>query len=174
MWSLAVVRRIYRRVHLYPVPLLDPVRNPFRVRAIKHRLARAVARLASLEVHSRVVSLVLVHPYGDGYLLASPSLRVTGLVVAYESAHDVAVVLSGTRVGIVDIVEGEVEVELVQELGDLVVEIGVQRPRVWFAGWHDDDLAGRETSCVFDGSVSRGKRERSTRFQYVGGWSGVL
>ncbi|KAL1958014.1 hypothetical protein VTO42DRAFT_5226 [Malbranchea cinnamomea] len=43
-------------------------------------------------IHPCVVFCSIVHSYGDGNLLARPSIRPTLAIVAFKSTHDVCVV----------------------------------------------------------------------------------
>lgn len=99
VWTFAFTR-VARRIHLYPTPLFDTIRNSFRIRIIQEWPTKFFAALAALEIHSRIVFCSRIHSYSDCNFLARPSIRATGRVVAYEPTHDVRVVLFGTNFSI--------------------------------------------------------------------------
>lgn len=94
-------------VQLDPSPLFDPVSNSVRIRVIQNRSAKAIAILAPLVVYPSVVLCSRVHSYSYWDLLARPSARLTYTVVAYESTHDMCVVIMRVIPRIVRSVEAE-------------------------------------------------------------------
>jgi hypothetical protein len=66
-------------------------------------------------VHPCIVSFSRVHSNSDGDHLAGPSTRGTRVVVAYEPAHNVGVVVFDATRRVVKYVEVEMEVFLPQQ-----------------------------------------------------------
>lgn len=97
-------------IQLDPSPLFDPVSDSIRIRVIQNRSAKAIAILAPLVVYPSVVLCPRVHSYRYWDLLAHPSTRHTGTVVAYKSTHDMCVVFMRVAPRIVRSVEAEGEI----------------------------------------------------------------
>lgn len=68
-----------------------------------------VAAPAALIVHPGIVfcRCTRVHSYGNGDLLAGPTIGGAGIVVAYESTHDVGVIFLNATPSLVGIIEVE-------------------------------------------------------------------
>lgn len=106
----AEIAGVVRRLYVYSIPLLNTICYPIRVRLfIQVRSTWGIASLAALAVYSGVVSLLLIHPYGNGDLLARPPSTVALVIVASESPHHVCVIRFDTWLVVVNIVEFELE-----------------------------------------------------------------
>lgn len=155
---LAIVRHriILRCLNLKTLPLLDPVHDPLRVRAIvKNGRARVIAHLAPLEVYPSIVPVLAVHSNCDGDFLASPTIGGTHVVLASKAAHDVGVVVFDAGVRIIDFVEGEVrEVGFFEELDYFGVEAWVKGPGMWFVDGFFGGHGAGHGSIGRDGRVS--------------------
>lgn len=102
---------VVRWLDLNTRPLLQPVRNPLRIRAVRNWLGNPITGFASLMIDASVVSVAGVHSDGDWYDLAGPAFRVAAAVGADESPHDIRVVVLLTLL-LIDVMKLEVEIVL--------------------------------------------------------------
>lgn len=70
-------------------------------------LTGSVAALAALIVYPGIVfrRFTRIHSYGNGNLLAGPTIGGAGIVMAYESTHNIGVIIFDATLRIVGIME---------------------------------------------------------------------
>jgi hypothetical protein len=84
-----------------------------------------------LVVHSCIVSLVGISPYGDGYLLACPDSQAY-CIAASKPTHDGRVVIVYAADVVVRLVEAIRNVVIVKGVGHFVVKGRIHRPILYW------------------------------------------
>jgi hypothetical protein len=85
-------------------------------------LTQHPADFAALMIDFCIVSVVGVHSYRDGYLLASPAASWAFRIATGESTHDICVVIFGATFAVVLLVKRKDKVVLAKEVGHLIIE----------------------------------------------------
>jgi hypothetical protein len=100
--------------HIDTAPFFESVCDSLSVWVIQNWTGKIFADLATLIIDTSVVSCAGVHPDDDGNLLAWPTLSETVRVVAYETTHNVAVILLHSSLGLINLVEVQEEIIFLQ------------------------------------------------------------
>ena len=106
MWSIAS-SGTRRRFHPDPVPFFQAIYHSSSIRLVKGWTADPITAFAPLMVYPSIILLKWKEPYGNGNLLARPSIGPAGRIFASKTAHDGGVIFFHAVVRVVSAIKVE-------------------------------------------------------------------
>ena len=128
MWSVAC-SGTRRRFHPNPVPFFQAIDHSSSIRLVKGWTADLITAFAPLVVYSSIILLKWKEPYGNGNLLARPSIGPAGSIFASEPAHDGGVIFFHAVVRVVSAIKVECQTIVFEKTCNLTVMFGIHGPR---------------------------------------------